>query len=176
MFPSVLKGEMFIWNGSPQSSDFEMKCLSEIFPIWKHLYFKKKKKVTLPTKFNSVLPGGLVPKLFFCGKIAINQEIILLLSGVQPHLPCWKELGPEKHFGGEKPDLFIHIFYKEQYCCPPGGGNRAAKTKPGFIWCCNSSGSLHRSLHSCGGYGTCSFSSPKHLKQNPGTKPRPLCP
>lgn len=95
-----------------------------------------KKKVTLPTKFNSVLPGGLVPKLFFCGKIAINQEIVLLLSGVQPHLPCWKELGPEKHFGGEKPDLFIHIFYKEQYCCPPGGGNRAAKTKPGFIWCC----------------------------------------
>lgn len=157
VFPSVLKAEMFIWNGSPQSSDFFQKYFQFTTSL---LFFFF--KVTLPTKFISVLSEGLVPNLFLCGKNYYKSKPILLISGVQPNLPCWQE-----HLG-QKTLNFCPYFLKKKN---PTWDENGAATNPGFLFLM-----LWRSLHTCGGFGTCSFSSPKHLNQNLGTKLMPLNP
>lgn len=92
------------------------------------------KKVTLPTKLNSVLPAGLVPKLFFCGKITINQNPFSSSLEFNPIFPASRSWAL-RSIWGRKPSIPVHIFYTEQHCCAPGDGNRAA-TKPGFFSFC----------------------------------------
>lgn len=92
------------------------------------------KKVTLPTKFNSGLPAGLVSELFFCGKITTNQKPFSSLLELNPIFPANRSWAL-RSIWGRKPSIPVCIFYKEQHCCAPGDGNRAA-TKPGFFLFC----------------------------------------
>lgn len=110
-----------------------MKCLSEIFPIWNHLYFLK--KLTLPTKFNSVLPEGLVPKLFLCDKVIINQNPFSSSLEFNPICPADRSSGT---FGGENsPNEFLSIFPLNNM-----GWDQGSNKTRNFLM-------LWRSLHIC---------------------------
>lgn len=72
MFPLIFKRRNIHWKWKPP----ELWSLNEmsfrnISNLKTSLIFKK---TYIAHQLNSVLPEGLVPKLFFCGRIIINQK------------------------------------------------------------------------------------------------------
>lgn len=93
-----------------------MKCLSEIFPIWNHLYFLKKTYITHQIQFSFARRVG--SQTLFMWQSYYKSKPILLISGVQPNLPCWQEL---RNIWGRKLSQWIFIrISSEQHGMGPG--------------------------------------------------------